>query len=188
MLADWRRTAIPFSDPLSGKRWAIDETAAAVVQYCADKLINHGATLAGLTRELNEREILPPADHARKRDGQELRDGRWHSTTLRDVLYTPAVCGWLVQAVPGTKRSATTKQPALNHEGKPVSVGPEILPAEVWSAFRAIIDCKSKWARSRTDRESTSPTPRTLLRVRWAYVPAAPNRKGKGLLDVCHAC
>jgi DNA invertase Pin-like site-specific DNA recombinase len=130
--------------PINDKRWVIDETAAAVIRDCADKLINHGATLTGLTRELNEREILPPADHARQRDGRKLRGNKWHLTTLRDVLYTPALRGWLVQAVPGKKRDAVNNQPVLDAEGRPVSAGPEILDGETWAAVRAIIDGKSK--------------------------------------------
>lgn len=142
--------------PVNDKRWVVDEPAAAIIRECADKLINHGATLAGLTRELNERGVLPPADHARQRDGRKLsyeregRDGRkkdpqrWHTTTLRDVLYTPGVRGWLVQAVPGKKRTAIHNQPVLDAKGRPVSAGPEILDGETWAAVRAIIDGKSK--------------------------------------------
>ncbi|MEV0410169.1 recombinase family protein [Streptomyces sp. NPDC050448] len=130
--------------PVNNKRWAIDEPAAAIARECADRLINHGASLTGLARELNERGVLPPADHARQRDGRKVRGGRWHSTTLRDALYTPAVRGWLVQAVPGTKRSALTNQPVLDAEGRPLSTGPAILDAETWSAVRAVIDGKAK--------------------------------------------
>ncbi|MFD9103936.1 recombinase family protein [Streptomyces virginiae] len=132
------------SGPINNKRWAIDEEAANILRDCADKLINHGGSLTGLARDLNERGILPPADHARQRDGRKLRNQRWHSTTLRDVLYTPAVRGWLVQAVPGKKRGALTNQPVLDTEGNPVSAGPAILNAETWSAVRSIIDGKAK--------------------------------------------
>ncbi|MFK0289986.1 recombinase family protein [Streptomyces sp. NPDC090442] len=130
--------------PVNDKRWTIDETAAAIIRECADKLINHGATLTGLARDLNEREILPPAEHARQRDGRKMRGGKWHTTTLRDVLYTPAVRGWLVQSVPGKKRGAIHNQPVLDAEGRPISAGPEILNGETWAAVRAIIDGKSK--------------------------------------------
>ncbi|MGW2695453.1 recombinase family protein [Streptomyces sp. NPDC001296] len=141
------------SGPVNDKRWVIDDSAAAILWECADKLINHGASLTGLTRELNERGVLPPAEHARQRDGRKLapqRDGkerqapRWHSTTLRDVLYTPAVRGWLVQSAPGEKRGALTNQPVLDAEGEPVSAGPELLSAETWSAVRSILDGKAK--------------------------------------------
>ncbi|WP_409470770.1 hypothetical protein [Streptomyces sp. HC307] len=60
------------------------------------------------------------------------------------MLYTPAVRGWLVQAVPGQKRGAIHNQPVLDAEGKPVSAGPEILSAETWAAVRAILDGKAK--------------------------------------------
>jgi DNA invertase Pin-like site-specific DNA recombinase len=130
--------------PINDKRWTVDETSAAVIRECADKLINHGATLTGLTRELNERGILSPADHARQRDGRKLRGTKWSSTTLRDVLYTAAVRGWLVQSVPGKQRDAINNQPVLDTEGRPLSAGPEILDGETWAAVRAIIDGKSK--------------------------------------------
>ncbi|MEU2191740.1 recombinase family protein [Streptomyces fimicarius] len=131
--------------PVNDKRWVIDEEAAEVVRDCADKLINHGASLTGLARELTERGVLPPAEHARKRDGRKLRGQRvWHSTSLRDVMYSPALRGWLVQAVQGEKRGALTNQPVLDTEGNPVSAGPEILNAETWSAVRAILDGKAK--------------------------------------------
>ncbi|MFD8759161.1 recombinase family protein [Streptomyces mirabilis] len=129
--------------PVNNKRWVPDETAATIVRECADKLINHGGSLTGLARELNERGVLPPAEHARQRDGRKLRGGVWHSTTLRDVLYTPAVRGWLVQATPGTRRSALTNQPVLDAQGNPVSAGPAILDAETWTTVRSIIDGKS---------------------------------------------
>jgi hypothetical protein len=131
------------SGPINNKRWTIDEPAAAIIRECADRLTNHGGSLTALARELNERGVLPPADHARIRDGREARGQRWHSTTLRDVLYTPAVRGWAVQATPGTRRSALTNQPVLDAEGNPLSAGPAILDAETWSAVRAIVDGKA---------------------------------------------
>ncbi|MFF3774317.1 recombinase family protein [Streptomyces sp. NPDC002232] len=128
----------------NNKRWAIDEPAAAILRECANRLINHGATLTGLTRDLNKRGVLPPADHARQRDGRKLRNQRWHTSTLRDVLYTPTLRGWAIQAEPGSKRGALTNQPVLDAEGKPVSTGPAILDAETWSAVRAVLDSKAK--------------------------------------------
>lgn len=129
--------------PVNAKRWVIDEPAAAILRDAADRLTNHGGSLTGLARELNDRGVLPPAEHARQRDGRKLRGQRWHSTTLRDVLYTPAVRGWAVMATPGTRRSALTNQPVLDSEGMPVAAGPAILDAETWSAVRAIVDGKS---------------------------------------------
>ncbi|MFD5567985.1 recombinase family protein [Streptomyces cadmiisoli] len=132
------------SGPVNAKRWVIDEPAAVILRECADRLINHGASLVGLARELNEREILPPADHARQRDGRELRGQQWHTTTLRDALYTYAVRGWLVQATPGKKRGALTNTPVRDGEGNPVSAGAPILDDETHAAVRAVIDGNSK--------------------------------------------
>ncbi|MFC8708331.1 recombinase family protein [Streptomyces sp. NPDC057197] len=130
--------------PVNDKRWAIDETAAAIVRECADKIIHHGASVAGLARELTARGIPSPADHARQRDGRKVRGTKWHTTTLRDVLYTPALRGWLVQAKPGCKRGALTHQPVLDAEGRPVSPGPAILDAQTWTSVRAVLDSKAK--------------------------------------------
>ncbi|MEU0423905.1 recombinase family protein [Streptomyces canus] len=131
------------SGSINNKRWIIDETAAAVIRDCADRLVNEGGSFTALAHELNDRGVLPPAEHARQREGRKLRGQRWHSTTLRDVLYTPAVRGWAVQATPDTRRSALTNQPVLDSEGMPVSAGPEILDAETWSAVRALVEGKS---------------------------------------------
>jgi DNA invertase Pin-like site-specific DNA recombinase len=60
--------------PVNNKRWVIDETAAATVRECADRLTNHGGSLTGLAHELNERGVLPPADHARQRTNQPVLD------------------------------------------------------------------------------------------------------------------
>ncbi|MFH8472584.1 recombinase family protein [Streptomyces sp. NPDC018000] len=130
--------------PVNNKRWVIDETAAAIVRECADRLINHGGSLTGLARELNERGELPPADHARQRDGRKLRGQRWHCTTLRDVLYTPALRGWLVQSIPGEKRGALTNQPVLDAEANPIAAGPQILDGQTWTALRSVLDGKAK--------------------------------------------
>ncbi|MFE5615486.1 recombinase family protein [Streptomyces sp. NPDC056524] len=143
--------------PVNDKRWAIDEPAAAIIRECADKLINHGATLTGLMHELNARGVLPPAEHARARDGRKLRGSKWHLTTLRDVLYTPAMRGWLVQAAPGDKRGALTHQAVLDSEGVPLSAGPEILDGETLAAVRASIDSRSVGRGNDRSRSGKSP-------------------------------
>ncbi|WP_431958774.1 recombinase family protein [Actinacidiphila sp. bgisy160] len=130
--------------PVNAKRWEIDEPAAAIIRECASRLVHNGEPIAALARDLNKRGVLPPADHARARAGRELRGQQWHTTTLRDVLYTPAVRGWLIQATPGTKRGALTNQPVLDNKGKPISAGPALLDAETWAAVRAALDEKAK--------------------------------------------
>ncbi|MFF4314997.1 recombinase family protein [Streptomyces sp. NPDC001507] len=130
--------------PVNAKRWEVDESAAAIIRECARRLVHDGEPIASLARDLNKRGILPPADHARERAGRKLRGTRWHTTTLRDVLYTPAVRGWLVQATPGTKRGALTNQPVLDADGSPVSAGPAILDADTHAAVRAALDEKAK--------------------------------------------
>ncbi|EFL40051.1 recombinase family protein [Streptomyces griseoflavus] len=132
------------SGPVNNKRWVIDEPAAAIIRECADRLVNHGVSLVSMARELNERGVLSPSEHARQRDGRPLRGNKWAVPALRDVLYNPAVRGWQVQAGPGLKRGALTNEPVLDAEGNPISTGPEILSAELWTNVRAVIDSKSK--------------------------------------------
>jgi DNA invertase Pin-like site-specific DNA recombinase len=129
---------------VNAKRWEVDETAAAIIRECASRLVHNGEPIASLARDLNKRGVLPPRDHASARAGRELAGQQWHTTTLRDVLYTHTVRGWLVQATPGTKRSALTNQPVLDADGSPVSAGPAILDAEAHAAVRAALDAKAK--------------------------------------------
>ncbi|MFF1898603.1 recombinase family protein [Streptomyces sp. NPDC058206] len=118
----------------------IDPEAAAIVRDCAEQLTTHGASLTGLTHSLNERGIASPADHARKRDGRKTRGTKWSTTTLRDVLITPAARGFLVQAAPGKVRSALTLIPVLDEHGEPHQIGPELLDADTWTTVREVIE------------------------------------------------
>lgn len=122
-----------------GKYLAIDDVAAAVVRDVADRLINKGATLSGITRSLNENGVLPPADHARQRDGRPIRGAKWSTTTLRDVLITPAVRGWLCQAPADKPRCAANLVPVLDAKGEPQRVGPELLNAATHDTLCSVI-------------------------------------------------
>ncbi|GAB4006702.1 recombinase family protein [Nocardioides ultimimeridianus] len=121
----------------------LDPESAAVARECADRLIHHGATLAGLARELDERGILPPADHARKRDGRPVRGTKWSPTTLRDVLISPVARGYLVKADPNKPRTALHLVPVLDADGTPHRVGPELLDSATWAAVRDVIESRS---------------------------------------------
>ncbi|GAA4506322.1 recombinase family protein [Actinoallomurus oryzae] len=140
----WLGGAAPYGYRLikrdGGTYLDIDPEAAAIVRDCAEKLTRHGASLAGLARELNGRGILPPADHARQRAGRKTRGAKWSTTTLRDVLVTPAVRGYLVQSAPGKPRTARNLVPVLDASGEPHQVGPELLDAETWSTVRDAIE------------------------------------------------
>ncbi|WP_180685334.1 recombinase family protein [Streptomyces gossypiisoli] len=125
-----------------GKYLAIDETAAAVLRDVADRLINKGATLSGIARDLNAK-CLAPADHARKRDGRPIRGAKWSTTTLRDVLITPAVRGWLCQAPADKPRCAANLVPVLDAKGEPQRVGPELLDAATHDTVRALLNSRA---------------------------------------------
>ncbi|MFF0050056.1 recombinase family protein [Streptomyces sp. NPDC005498] len=140
----WLGGAAPYGYKLAkrdgGTYLEIDPESAAIVRECVDKLLHQGASLTGITRELNERDIASPADHARKRDGRETRGTKWSSTTLRDVLITPAVRGFLIQSAPGKPRTALNHQPVLDTNGEPHKVGPELLDAATHATVREALN------------------------------------------------
>ena len=145
---NWLGGAAPYGfrtvGPRNAKKLAIDEDSAAIVRWAADQLINHGASLTGLARQLNERGVLAPADHARQRDGRKVRGAKWMSSTLRDVLVSPVMRGWMYRAAPANgKRSALTHEVVRKENGEPVRVGPELLDAETWTRVRAVVESRS---------------------------------------------
>lgn len=146
----------------------IDPEAAAIVRECADRLVRHGATLSSLARDLNERGILPPADHARKRDGRETRGTRWSMTTLRDVLISPAARGFLCKAPEGKPRTALHLVPVLGTDGEPHRVGPELLDADTWTTVRHVVESRS------VGRGSTRAGRALLLHVAYCAECDAP--------------
>lgn len=143
----WLGGAAPYGYRLikrdGGTYLDIDADAAAIIRECAEKLTRHGASLSGLTRELNERGVPSPADHARQRDGRKTRGAKWSTTTLRDVLITPAVRGFLVQSAPGKPRTARNLVPVLDASGEPHRVGPELLDADTWATVRSAVDARA---------------------------------------------
>lgn len=140
----WLGGAAPYGYKLikrdGGTYLDIDPEAAAILRDCAEKLTKHGGSMTGLMHDLNARGVLSPADHARKRDGRKTRGAKWSTTTLRDVLMTPAARGWLCQAAPGKPRGALNLVPVLDAKGEPHRVGPELLDAETWTTVREALD------------------------------------------------
>jgi DNA invertase Pin-like site-specific DNA recombinase len=143
----WLGGAAPYGYKLikrdGGTYLDIDPESAAIVRECVDKLLHHGASLTGITRELNDRGIASPADHARKRDGRETRGTKWSSTTLRDVLFTPAVRGFLIKSAPGKPRTALNHVAVLDAVGEPHKVGPELLDAATHDTVREALNRRS---------------------------------------------
>ncbi|MEV7402835.1 recombinase family protein [Streptomyces sp. NPDC091267] len=126
-----------------GKYLEIDKDAAKVLRDIADKLMNKGKSLTSIMHDLNTRGVLSPADHARKRDGRKVRGTKWSTTTLRDVLITPAVRGYLCQAPAGKPRCAENLVPVLNTKGEPVQVGPELFDAATHDTIKAKLKTRS---------------------------------------------
>ncbi|MGW6900750.1 recombinase family protein [Streptomyces sp. NPDC054919] len=143
----WLGGAAPFGYRLikrnGGTYLDIDPESAAIVRDCADKLINHGASMTSLMHDLNGRGILSPADYARKRDGRKVRGTRWSTTTLRDVMTSPVARGWLCQAPADKPRTAANLVPVLDAVGEPQQVGPELLDADTWTAAREAVERRS---------------------------------------------
>ncbi|MEW2191205.1 recombinase family protein [Streptomyces microflavus] len=140
----WLGGAAPYGYKLvkrdGGTYLEIDPEAADILRDCAEKLTQHGASMTSLTRDLNSRGVHSPADHARKRDGRKTRGTKWSTTTLRDVMITPAARGFLVQAAQDKPRSALHLVPVLDAKGEPHRVGPELFDADTWTTVRKAID------------------------------------------------
>ncbi|WP_328300056.1 recombinase family protein [Streptomyces sp. NBC_00435] len=140
----WLGGAAPYGYKLikrdGGTYLDIDPEAAAIVRDCAEKLIKHGASMTGLMNDLNARGVPSPADYARQRGGRKTRGTKWSTSTLRDVMISPAARGFLVQAAPGKPRSALTLLPVLDAKGEPHRVGPELLDADTWTTVREVTD------------------------------------------------
>ncbi|WP_117198260.1 recombinase family protein [Nocardiopsis sp. TNDT3] len=108
-----------------------DPESAAIIRDCVTRILEKGVSLTALMYELNERGVPSPADHARIRDGRKPRGTKWSTSTLRDVLTSPALRGWLLQAGPGgVRRKSGDLRPVLDERGEPQQVGPEILDAD----------------------------------------------------------
>lgn len=143
----WLGGAAPYGYRLykrdGGTFLEIDPAAATVIRECVEKLLHQGHSLSSLMHDLNQRGVLPPADHARKRDGRKVRGGKWSTTTLRDILITPAIRGFLIQAAPGKPRTARHMVPVLDATGEPQRVGPELLDVETWTTLRESLDARA---------------------------------------------
>lgn len=126
----------------------IDPEPAEVIRDCVRRVLEDGESLTGLTHDLNTREVPSPADHTRLRDGREARGVKWATNTLREVMTSPAVRGWLLQSDPDkrVRRNAQTLRPVLDDNGEPQQVGPELLDADMHAAITAKLNERSRGA------------------------------------------
>lgn len=121
----------------------LDPESSAIVRECARRILEEGASLTSLMYDLNERGVPSPADHARHRDGGKPRGTKWSTSTLRDVMTTYAVRGWMLQAAPDGKRKARNLLPVLDENGEPRKIGPELLDPETHEAVIAKLEARS---------------------------------------------
>ncbi|MEU3233170.1 recombinase family protein [Nocardiopsis alba] len=121
----------------------LDPVSAPIVRECARRILEEGASLTSLMYDLNERGVPSPADHARHRDGGKPRGTKWSTSTLRDVMTTYAVRGWMMQAAPDGKRKARNLLPVLDEDGQPRMIGPELLDPATHEAVIAKLEARS---------------------------------------------
>lgn len=146
----WGYGAPPYGyrivDHESGRGKALDSDAEAqtVLRGVVARFLA-GDSLTSITAGLNRGGVPAPRDHARARNGREVRGERWTRTRLRGILSNPATQG--VKTAGG--------RPVLNGEGEPVRVGPESFTPEVWQQLQDELAKRAQSPRER--RHSTNP-------------------------------
>jgi DNA invertase Pin-like site-specific DNA recombinase len=121
----------------------IDPESSVIVRECARRILEDGASLTSLMYDLTERGVPSPADHARQRDGNKPRGTKWSTSSLRQILTSYAVRGWMLQAAPDGKRKARHLLPVLDENGEPRKIGPELLDPETHEAVMAKLAARS---------------------------------------------
>lgn len=126
----------------------IDPESEAIIRECVRRVLEDGESLTGLAHDLNTRAVPSPADFTRLRDGREAKKTKWSTTTLREVMTSPALRGWLLQADPSgdTRRKTKTLRPVLDDNGEPQQVGPELLEADTFAAINSKLAARSRGA------------------------------------------
>ncbi|MFE3461299.1 recombinase family protein [Nocardiopsis aegyptia] len=146
-LGRWLGGAAPYGYRIvrrdGGAYLDLDPESSVIVRECARRIREEGASLTSLMYDLNERGVPSPADHTRHRDGGKPRGTKWSTSTLRDVMTTYAVRGWMLQAAPDGKRKARNLLPVLDEKGEPRKIGPVLLDPEIHEAVIAKLEARS---------------------------------------------
>ncbi|MFJ4678307.1 recombinase family protein [Kitasatospora sp. NPDC088783] len=107
----------------TGGRLVVEPGARRVLRWC------HGAARRGVSA----RRMVAVLLRARVPTGG---GGRWTTTTLLRRLRNPALCGWRVEAEPGTRRARVV----LDRKGAPVRVADPIFSEQEWQSLQSALD------------------------------------------------
>jgi len=125
-----------------GVRLEHDPEELPVVREIVSRVLD-GETVASIARDLTGRGVpTPGAGDVRTR--RPRHTGVWSTTTIRQILRSPAMRGW----------STHRGRPVLGDDGLPVQIGPEILSAGEWEAVLAELDSRSRPGAVRSRRGS----------------------------------
>ncbi|WP_327009470.1 recombinase family protein [Dactylosporangium sp. NBC_01737] len=116
-----------------------DPVSAPVLREAVRRVID-GASVASIARDLNDKGVLSPRDHAAMRDtgearkdretGEPLPPQRWTDETLRRMLGNEVLLGKLTD----------NGKVVRDSEGKPVLRGEPLISEDDWLALRAAIN------------------------------------------------
>jgi site-specific DNA recombinase len=111
-----------------GKGWefAEDPDVAPILREIVSRVLNKEPYLT-IARDLNERGVPAPKDHARIRNGKAPKGVLWHTTTVRTMITSEALLGRV------TYEGKVIRDP----EGMPVQRGPALVDRATWDLLQA---------------------------------------------------
>ncbi|MET8066424.1 recombinase family protein [Micromonospora sp. NPDC005686] len=117
-----------------------DPVSAPILRDVVRKVIK-GSSILSLVKDLNNKKVLSPRDHAAMRDTGEPRKDRdsgeplapqlWTDTTLRRMLTNPVMLGYLTDE---------NRRVVRDDDGNPVLRGEPLISKEDWSALQDAIN------------------------------------------------
>ncbi|MGV9762507.1 recombinase family protein [Micromonospora sp. NBRC 110037] len=120
-----------------------DPVSAPILREVVKRVID-GASVASVARDLNDRGVLSPRDHAAMRDTGERRKDRetgeilppqlWTDMTLRRMLTNPVLLGCLTD----------NGRVVRDDMGKPVLRGEPLISREDWAALQEAINGRKR--------------------------------------------
>lgn len=113
----------------AGWEWERDDYSAGVLDEAIAKVLD-GESTEKIAGELNLRGELAPSDYTRKRNGKPSLGKRWTTNTLRTILRSKSMLGYM------THKGA----PVRDSEGYPILKGPELISQERFDRLQFALD------------------------------------------------
>lgn len=118
-----------------GPGWHLvpDEYASAIIRDVVNRVLA-GESVSSISAGLNADGVLPPADYRRQRDGAETKGAQWHHQSLRELLKSKTLLGYVTHA-------GTTVR---DDEGLPINRGDPIVTLEEFGRLQLLLDSASR--------------------------------------------